>query len=148
MALTLLSGRASNVSLGSDYSYAATAQHGPVAIKNQLVSMRLDGKPVMFRTRTLPSITDGDQVAAAGTEKNGTLEALAVRNITTSASYHPPTTMVMALSAVLIVMGIATLWIFVGFFFVGFGALVLYRAMRIRKAVALLQQPGTPLLQT
>lgn len=56
--------------------------------------------------------------------------------------------MVMALSAVLIVMGIATLWIFVGIFFVGFGALVLYRAMRIRKAVALLQQQGTPLLQT
>jgi hypothetical protein len=139
MSLQLISGTVSNVSLGSDYSYAATAQHGPVAIKNQLVSMRLDNKPVHFRTRSLPSITDGDRVAAAGQEKNGTLEAVAVRNMTTNSMYFPPTTMGMVLAGLLIVLGIPLVAIMgIGLFFIGFGGWFLWRALRVRKAVAML----------
>ena len=139
MALTLVTGRASAVNLGSDYSYAATARHGPVAIKNQLVSMRLDSRPVLFRTRTLPSISEGDQIAAAGAEKNGTLEALALRNLTTGASYHPPTTMFMAGSALLIVLGIPLIPVLgIGLLFVGLGIWFLMRAFRVRSAVAML----------
>lgn len=139
MALMLVTGRASAVSLGSDYSYAATARQGPVAIKNQLVSMRLDNRPVLFRSRTLPSISEGDQIAAAGAEKNGTLEALALRNLTTGASYHPPTTMFMAGSALLIVLGVPLIPVLgIGLLFVGLGVWFLMRAFRVRSAVAML----------
>lgn len=141
MPLTIITGTASNVALGSDYSYAAS-QQGPVAIKNQLVSMRLNGKPVMFRTRSLPSISEGDQVSAAGTEKNGTLEALVLRNVTTGAIYAPPTISAIILAAILIIVGIPLCFIFIGVFFVGFGAWVLFRAFRIRKAVSMLTAPN------
>lgn len=139
MDMKIVSGSVSNVSRGSDYSYAATAQHGPVAIKNQLVSMRIDNKPVLFRTRTLPSITDGDQVTAVGVDKNGTIEALAIRNNTTNSSYHPPTNMVMLGAALLIVLGIPLVaFLGLGLLFIGFGGWVLWRALRVRKAVAML----------
>ncbi len=141
MSIIVLSGVASNVTLGSDYSYMATAQHGPVAIKNQIVSMRLDNKPVLFRTRTLPSIGDGDQVAAAGTMKNGTLEAVALRNLTSGASYHPGTTAVMIGAGLLIVLGIPLI-AFIGFglIFIGVGVWAMMKAINVRKAVAQLSQ--------
>ena len=137
MAVSVISGTATHVSLGSDFTYAASAQYGPVPIKNQLVSLRIDNKPVLFRTRTLPSISDGDFVAMAGTVKNGTLEAVAMRNLTTGAAYHAPTVMVIILSAVLIILGIPLI-AFLGFglLFVGCGIFVLMKAFRVRKAVA------------
>lgn len=136
MALDVVKGRVSNVSLGSDYSYAASANHGPVAIKNQLISMRIEGKPVHFRTRSLASISEGDEVSAAGSTKNGTLEALAIRNVTTGASYHPPTTMPMVLSGLLILMGIPMIPLLgIGLFFIGVGAWVLYKCLNVMKAV-------------
>lgn len=140
MALTVLSGMATKVTLGSDFSYAATANHGPVAIKNQLVSMRIDGKPVMFRTRTLPSISDGDVVAASGPDKGGELEALALRNMTTGVIYAPATVMPIILSILLIVLGVPLI-AFIGFglIFIGFGVFVLLRVLRVRKATAMLQ---------
>lgn len=140
MSLTVVSGRAANVTQGSDFTYAATSQHGPVAIKNQLVSMRLDNKPVMFRTRTLPNISEGDEIAAAGTEKNGTLEALAVRNLTTGSFYYPGTMSVMILSGLLILLGLPLI-AFLGFglLFIGIGAFMIMKALRIRQAVSLLQ---------
>jgi hypothetical protein len=111
-----------------------------VPIKNQIVSMRVDNKPVHFRTRSLPSISDGDSVAAAGTMKNGTLEAVALRNITSGAAYHPPTNMVMVGAAALIILGIPLI-AFLGFglFFIGVGVWVLMKALNIKKAVAMLQ---------
>lgn len=140
MAVIILTGRASSVALGSDYSYAATANHGPVAIKNQLVSMRLDNKPVLFRTRTLPSISEGDYVAAAGGEKAGTLEALAVRNLTTGAFYAPGTVVPMVLSIILILLGIPLI-AFLGFglLFVGGGVWVLVRVLKVRRAITMLK---------
>lgn len=138
MPLTVLSGSASNFSQSSDLSYAAT-NNGPVAIANQIFSFRLDNKPVFYRTRTLVSIGDGDQVAAAGTEKQGTLQALAVRNLSTGATYHAPTTVPMILSALLILVGIPLIaFLGIGLFFVGFGAFLIYKCLNVRKATALL----------
>lgn len=145
MPLTILSGPASKVSLGSDFTYAATSNHGPVPIKNQLVSLRIDNKPILFRSRTLPSVTEGDHVAVAGPLKNGTLEALALRNLTTGAAYHAPTTMVIILAAVLILIGIPLIAIVgIGLFFVGMGVFVLLRAFKVRKAVSMLQNAQMP----
>jgi hypothetical protein len=139
MDMKVVTGSVSNVSLGSDYSYAATAQHGPVAIKNQLVSMRIDNKPVLFRTRTLPSISDGDRVSAAGPEKNGTVQALAVKNLTTQSSYFAPTKTAMMLAGLLIVIGIPLVaFLGIGLLFIGFGGWVLWKAMQVRRAVAML----------
>lgn len=141
MGLEVVSGSVSDVSRGSDNTYAAgPAFHGPVAIKNQLLSMRLDNKPVLFRTRTFPSISDGDRVAAAGVSKNGTMEALALRNVTTGSVYHAPTTTGFILSALLIVIGIPLIaFLGLGLVFIGAGGWFIWKALQVRKAVALLQ---------
>lgn len=139
MAITALAGTASHVSQGSDYSYAAS-NNGPVAIKNQLVGFRLDNKPVMFRTRTLPSITEGDKIVVGGSEKNGTFEALALRNLTTGAIYQPPTIFPMILAGVLILIGIPLIALLgIGLIFVGFGGVVLFKAFKYRSAGALIK---------
>lgn len=140
MAVTMITGQATSIALGSDYSYAATANHGPVAIKNQLVSMRLNNKPVLFRTRTLPSISEGDYVAAAGKQKAGTLEAMAVRNLTTGALYAPPTIVAMIMCIVLILIGIPLIpMLGIGLVFSGLGVWILLRAIAVRRAVAMLK---------
>ncbi len=136
MTATVISGAASAVVLGSDISYAASA-NGPVALQNQLVTLRIDNKPVSFRTRQgVPSIADGDKVAAAGAMKNGTLEATALRNLSTGASYHPGTLWVIALSAVLILLGIPMIsFLGIGLFFIGFGAWMIWKAWNVRQAI-------------
>jgi hypothetical protein len=145
MPLTIVSGRSSNVTLGSDFTYAATANQGAVPIKNQLVSLRLDNKPVFFRTRTLPSIGDGDFVAAAGSMSNGTLQALALRNMTTGAAYHPPTVMPMVLAVLLVLIGVPLIaFLGLGLLFIGFGGFVFYRCLRVRKAASLLLEQSVP----
>ncbi len=45
MPLQSLSGTATNVTLGSHVGYAPTAQYGPMAVKLQLVTFRLNGRP-------------------------------------------------------------------------------------------------------
>jgi|SRR5712664_569117 len=81
MTLQSLSGTATNVTLGSHVGYAPTAQYGPMAVKLQLVTFRLNGRPVRIKIHESASITEGDHLIAAGDEKQGTLEALAVKNL-------------------------------------------------------------------
>lgn len=138
MPLTVLSGSASHVSMGSEIGYVPTAQYGPMPVKNQLVSLRIDNRPVLFRTRQLPSISDGDRVAFAGSVKNGTLEALAMRNLTTGASYHLPTTTLMIIAVASIVLGIPLIVVIgIGLFFIGIGAWMFIKARNIGKAQAM-----------
>jgi hypothetical protein len=149
MTLATLTGRASGLSRGSDYSYAASSNgNGPVAIKNQLVSARLDGVPMIFKSRTLVSIDDGDVLAAAGATRNGTFEAVALRNLTSGASYHPPTVGPMVLAALLIAAGLPLIALLgLGLLFVGFGAYVMWKCLQVRKAVALLKNVDHPALR-
>ena len=77
---TTLRGIASHLGRGSDNTVIARG-NGAAHIVNQIASFRIDGKPVQFKSRTLVSISDGDEVIAAGPMKNGTLEALAVETI-------------------------------------------------------------------
>ena len=141
MAITLLSGTATNVAQGSETTYAASAQYGPIAQHNTVITLRIDGRVVHFRTRTMPSISEGDIVAAAGPDKSGTLYALALKNLTTGAVYCPSTTLPMIGAVVVILLGIPLIALLgLGLFFVGMGAWILLRCLRIRKAAAMIQQ--------
>ncbi len=136
MGATVITGTATDIVLGSDITYAAT-NNGPVAMQNQLVTLRIDGKPVSFRTRqSVPSISEGDKVGGAGKLKNGTLEAVALRNFTTGASYHPATLWVMVMAAILVVIGFPLIPIlFIGLFFIGFGVWFFWKAWNVRQAI-------------
>jgi len=147
MALQMISGTATHLATGTSISYAAT-NNGPMAIQDQMFSFRINGRPISYRTRSFPSLSEGDVVGAAGKEKGGVLNAFGIRNFTTGVIYSPPTTMPIILCIVLMVIGIPLIaFLGLGLFFVGFGVFVLLRVLNVRKAAKMLAEapvPSTP----
>lgn len=107
-----------------------------MAIKDQIAAFRVDNKPVVFRTRTFPSIKEGDEVVAAGSIKNGTLHAIALRNASTGANYSPPLTMAIVLASLLAVLGLMSLGIGLGYIILPIAAFVFFRIYTVSQAAA------------
>lgn len=99
---TVVRGKASGVEKGID---TTPLRNGAVVV-NQLAGLRLDNTPVVYRGRDFPSIRDGDEIVAAGDMKNGTLDAIALRNVSTGATYGPPLAAPMALTGVMGLIGL------------------------------------------
>ncbi len=111
----VLRGRASDVDRGHDNTIVSQRQGGAAHIVNQIATFRVDQKPVTFKSRILVSIKDGDEIVAAGKLKNGTLEALAVRNISTGALYTHSLVMPIVLTSLLALLGLMSLSIGLGY---------------------------------
>jgi len=135
MTLQSLSGTATHVTLGSHVGYAPTAQYGPVAVKLQLVTFRLNGRPVRIKIHESASITEGDQLMAAGDEKQGTLEALAVKNLTSGAIHHNPYKLPLYGGIAALVVSIPLIFALVGLLLAPIAGWVAWRGLRIKNAV-------------
>lgn len=131
----IISGTATTLTQGTDYNYTTGANNTVVAIQNQLFSFRIDNKPILFRTRTFPSITEGDRLAVIGHDKNGTFQASALKNLTTGAGHYMPTTGPLALGSVAIIMGllISTGMFLLGLPLLALGGWVIYKAWGLKK---------------
>jgi hypothetical protein len=101
-------GKAEDIEKGADFTPTPEG-HGNGPILNHLAGFRVDGKPVVLRTRQMASIKHGDEVVAAGGMKNGTLEAIALRNVTTGATYGPPIVPPAILIGIMGLIGLSTL---------------------------------------
>ena len=130
---TTLRGIASHLGRGSDNTVIARG-NGAAHIVNQIASFRIDGKPVQFKSRTLVSISDGDEVIAAGPMKNGTLEALAVRNISTGAVYGHDLVFPAILTVALALLGLMSLSMGIGYIILAIAAWVAWRLWIVRTA--------------
>jgi hypothetical protein len=137
MALQSLSGIVTNINLGSQRAYAPTAQYGPVAVQQHLANFRLNNRPVRFKVTDSASISDGDQVVVAGDVKQGTLEALALRNLTTGAIHHNPYTFPLYGGLFALVFSIPLIFVFVGLLMAPIAGWVVWRALQIKNAVAM-----------
>jgi len=137
----IISGIADNIQQGSDYNYTSGGNNTTVAIKNQLFSLRIDNKPILFRTRTFPSITAGDHIAVVGKYKSGTFHASALKNLTTGAGYYMPTNGPLILGIISVVLGflIASGLFIAGLPLWALGGWLLYTALNLRKANTELQ---------
>jgi hypothetical protein len=145
MTLQSLSGTATHVTLGSHVGYAPTAQYGPVAVKLQLVTFRLNGRPVRIKIHESASITEGDQLMAAGDEKQGTLEALAVKNLTTGAIHHNPYKLPLYGGVAALVVSIPLIFALVGLLLAPIAGWVAWRGLRIKNAVDMVS--AAPMVQ-
>ena len=145
MPLQSLSGTATHVTLGSHVGYAPTAQYGPVAVKLQLVTFRLNGRPVRIKIHESASITEGDQLMAAGDEKQGTLEALAVKNLTTGAIHHNPYKLPLYGGIAALVFSIPLIFALVGLLLAPIAGWVAWRGLRIKNAVDMVS--AAPMVQ-
>ena len=145
MILQSLSGTATHVTLGSHVGYAPTAQYGPVAVKLQLVTFRLNGRPVRIKIHESASIPEGDQLMAAGDEKQGTLEALAVKNLTTGAIHHNPYKFPLYGGIAALVFSIPLIFALVGLLLAPIAGWVAWRGLRIKNAVDMVS--AAPMVQ-
>lgn len=130
---TTLRGAASHLGRGSDNTVIARGD-GAAHIVNQIASFRIDNKPVNFKSRTLVSISDGDEVIAAGPMKNGTLEALAVRNISTGAFYGHDLVFPTILTVALALLGLMSLSMGIGYIILAIAGWVAWRLWIVRSA--------------
>lgn len=137
MPLQSLSGIATNVNLGSQLAYAPTAQYGPVAVQQHLVNFRLNNRPVRFKVTDSASISEGDRVVVAGDAKQGTLEALALRNLTTGAIHHNPYRFPLYGGIVALIFSIPMIFVLVGLLLAPIAGWVIWRGLKIKNAVAL-----------
>lgn len=129
---TVVRGKASGVEKGID---ATPIQNGAVVI-NQLSGFRVDNKPVVYRGRDFPSIHEGDEIVAAGDMTNGTLQAIALRNASTGATYGPPLIAPIALTAVLGLVGLMSisLPLGLGYIILAIAAFIGFRIMKVSAA--------------
>jgi len=137
MPLQSLSGTATNVTLGSHLGYAPSGQYGPIGVKLQLVTFRLNGKPVRIKVHESASISEADRLIAAGTEKQGTLEALAIKNVTTGAIHHNPYQLPLYGGIAALVLSIPMIFILIGLLTAPIAAWVVWRSLQIKNAVTM-----------
>ena len=137
MPLESLSGTATNVNLGSQLAYAPTAQYGPVGVQQHLVNFRINNRPIRFKVTDSASISEGDQVVVAGNSKQGTLEALALRNVTTGAIHHNPYKFPLYAGVVVFIVSIPLIFALVGLLMAPIAAWVAWRGLQIKNAVAM-----------
>ncbi len=128
--VTVVRGKASGVEKGTD----TTPTRNGAVITNQLAGFRVDNKAVVYRGRDFPSIREGDDIVAAGEMKNGTLQAMAVRNATTGATYGPPLIYPIVLTSALALIGLMSLNIGLGYVVLAIAAFVGFRIMRVSAA--------------
>ena len=141
MPLQTLVGTASHVAHGVSISGSDNS-----TTSTQVLSLRIDGRPVEYRSSALPSVADGDAVAAAGKERAGSLTAYALRNLTTGATYAGGAGARIAIGIVLIVIGVPLTLVVIGLAFIGLGIWLVVSGTRINTAAALLRdvRPGQP----
>ncbi len=129
---TVVRGVASGVEKGID---TTPLRNGAVVV-NQLAGLRVDNKPVVYRGRDFPSIRDGDEIVAAGDMTNGTLQAIALRNVSTGATYGPPLMAPMILTGVLALIGLMAIGLplGLGYIILAIAAFVGFRIYKVSAA--------------
>lgn len=119
MAITLLTGKISHI----DH---ATETHGQISTRGSRVrgqisaahawSFRVDNRPAIYKQKQTASFTEGDDLTAAGEDKNGTFVISACRNETTGAFYEGPVMLILVCGILLVVtvclfpIGLWALW--------------------------------------
>jgi hypothetical protein len=142
MALETLAGKVDKLHQSTETSGHIAGNRGYVSgnvSSQQVMSFRLDGKPVQLKLKNAFGLSDGDDVAVSGKSKNGTLHALAVFNASTGASDSQPTTLLTVVGSLLFVLGIPLSFLIIGIPILLLGGVVAYQGYRNTQAVKLLE---------
>lgn len=140
--IEVISGKVSMLQFSSETTGQFSGSGGRVSGNihtKQVITFRVDGRPAQIKLPGQPSLTEGDSVVLAGSVKNGTFYARAMRNDSTGAIDHQPTTGLIALGAIMIALGVVLLIVLVGVLFIAFGGWNVYQGLQNRQSVALVQ---------
>lgn len=139
MALTTLSGAVSGIRHSTE-TRGTVGRNGGSVKTGQVIAFRVGERSVQIKLAEVPDIRDGDQVTLAGREKNGVFRALALRNDKTGAVYSIPATVGYIMGALLIAVGVMTLFLLVGVIFIAGGAWTIYEAYTYTQAASMLRR--------
>lgn len=103
------------------------------------LAFRVDDRSVQIKLPAMPDVQDGETVTLTGRVKNGTFQALALRNDRTRAIYATPAMPGYIMGGLMTAVGFPLLFVFVGVFFIGFGGYTLWQAHNYAQAAKLLQ---------
>lgn|SRR5690606_29442747 len=137
MALVVISGPVANVMQETEV-YGAQSSNVTGATKlhsRKKINFRVGNKPVTMQLKATIDLAEGDGATVAGTEKNGVVTALAVRNDKTGVVYAHSPYALMAWGIVLILGGFVFLSVYIGYLIVAAGLFLIYKGVQTKKAL-------------
>lgn len=137
-----LSGSVSKLQFSSEVTGHIGGSHGRVQGSmhtKQVTTFRVDGRPAQIKLPGQPSISEGDVVLLAGSEKNGTFHARAMRNETSGAFDHRPYVGNFVGGGLCLLLGIPLSLILIGLPFVAVGGWAIWDGLQTSKAIGLLR---------
>lgn len=134
----VLQGKISNISSGVELYGRADTGNG--INQTNTWTFRIDKKPVSFKTKQNLNFSESDLITAVGGENNGTFNVTALRNDTTGQIFEPTVGVAKFLGWGLIVLGVLTIFLFVGFVLIPLGIFFLWASRGGAKAVEVLRE--------
>lgn len=114
---------------------SGSIQNGRGSIRtHHAATFLLDGQPVLLRTGSPIFIDEGDCVSVAVEGKGGSLQSFCYHNHSSGvvgAAAHGP---ILFGAAMMLLVGLLTVWLYIGFGFLAVGALLLHRGWQLRTA--------------
>ena len=138
MSLTTLSGVVTGIRHSTE-TVGHVGKNGGHIHTGQVLAFRVDDHPAQLKLKDMPDIREGERVTLAGRQKNGTFQALALRNDQTRAVYATPAAAGYVMGGLMVALGVPLLFVLVGVLFIGFGGYTLYQAHNYSKAAGMLR---------
>ena len=138
MAMTSLQGPVTHYQQSTETSGYVNQGQGQIRTA-QVLTFRVNNRPVTFKSPSGTSISNGDSVTAIGGEKAGTFHAICMRNETTGAIFAATSTLFFVLGGLLLLLGIPLSFIILGIPFVIIGAICIYMGWRNMNANKMLE---------
>jgi len=138
MSLTTMTGVVSGIR-HAPVTEGVIGKSGGSVRTGHALAFRVDDRSVQIKLPNMPDVQDGETVTLAGRVKNGTFQALALRNDRTRAIYATPAMPGYIMGGLMTAVGFPLLFILVGVFFIGFGGYTLWQAHNYAQAAKLLQ---------
>ncbi|MBN8829508.1 MAG: hypothetical protein J0G94_02500 [Sphingomonadales bacterium] len=138
MSLTTMTGVVSGIR-HAPVTEGHIGKNGGSVRTGHALAFRVDHRSVQIKLPNMPDVQDGETVTLAGRVKNGTFQALALRNDRTRAIYATPAMPGYVMGCLMTAAGFPLLFILVGVFFIGFGGYTLWQAHNYAQATKLLE---------
>jgi hypothetical protein len=141
MALVKISGPVSNFREETKVTSTQTYNTGYSQVKTEKqINFRVDNRPVTMKMPDSMELTDGDEATVVGSDSGGGVKALLVRNDTINIIYGYSTWYLMMWAIILLVVGVATVGIFIGVLLTPLGLYLLYKAFQHKKAYEMMAE--------
>jgi len=144
MALTKITGPVSNFREETEVK-SATSTSGAFGMgrtkfqTQKVVNFRVGNRPVSMKlSRGSIDLTDGDEATVVGTESNGGIKAVLVRNDVTGVAYSAGFWYLLSWGILMTIIGFATVGIVIGFLLAPVGIYMLYKSYQLKQAQAML----------